>query len=180
MDNEKWRPVVGYEGFYEVSDCGNMRSLDRYAGSRVGNGKFINGQNLNKPIDNKSGYRYVSLNKKGKGRSTRIHRIVALAFIPNPDKLPQVNHIDGDKSNNCVSNLEWCNNRENITHARILVGTASRCYGTYYSKKDKKWVAAIGVGFKTIRIGGFNRQQDANKAVKKYLIDHKIHNRYAK
>lgn len=98
MKREIWKPVAGYEGVYEVSNFGNMKSLQRrYASERI----------LRKTKDRK-GYEQVNLRKDGKRQCCKVHRLVAEAFIPNPDKLSQVNHKDENKSNNRVENLEWC------------------------------------------------------------------------
>lgn len=97
---EKWKSVVGFEGKYEVSEVGRMRSL-------IGAKPKIMGQT------NGLGYQMVSLNK----RPTGVHRLVAQAFIPNLENKPFVNHINGDRRDNVVSNLEWVTPQENITHA---------------------------------------------------------------
>ena len=101
---EEWRPVKGYEGLYEVSNMGRVKSL-HYGKERI----------LRMP-DNSAGYRNVELENKAPQRKL-VHRLVAEAFIPNPMNLPVVNHLDGDKHNNCVSNLEWCTYRQNTLHA---------------------------------------------------------------
>lgn len=98
---EIWKDIVGYEGHYEVSDCGNVRSLN------WGNRGLTKNLWL-KPT--RYGYRQVSL----KGKMRLVHRIVAEAFIPNPNNYPQINHIDENKTNNCVSNLEWCTQSQNM------------------------------------------------------------------
>ena len=105
MIEEIWRPVVGYEGLYEVSNTGRVRSLDRYVkgkGYRLHKGKVLS------PIKNKDGYLTVNLCCNGKIQHKTIHRLVIQTFIPNPDNLPEVNHLDEDKTNNSVDNLEWC------------------------------------------------------------------------
>ena len=75
------------------------------------NGKIL------KPVLQKNGYLTVSLNKNGKSKTVHIHRLVAETFLTNPDKLPEVNHKDGNKLNNCVENLEWCTSKENVQHS---------------------------------------------------------------
>ena len=103
---EEWRPVVGYEGLYEVSSYGRVRSLDRFY-YRLHKGKVLS------PTKDRYGYLTVTLNCNGKSKTIKIHRLVAQAFIENPDNLPQVNHKDEVKSNNCVDNLEWCSAKYN-------------------------------------------------------------------
>lgn len=105
---ENWLPVVGYEGYYEVSDKGNVRSVPRFDGCHVHKKYHTLAQR-----DNGHGYKIVNLWKDNKGKFFYVHRLVAEVFIPNPSNLPQVNHIDENKANNCVENLEWCNNSYN-------------------------------------------------------------------
>ncbi len=112
---EIWKDIHGYEGLYQVSNLGNVRSLHYRAKSK---GSKI--QNLKQQI-NKGGYLKVTLLKNGKAKNFFVHRLVACEFIPNPNNKPQINHLDGNKSNNTINNLEWATNSENQTHA-ILSG----------------------------------------------------------
>lgn len=106
-----WKPVKGYEGLYEVSDNGNVRGLAKITGKRQ-----IPIHIMTSRIS-KFGYVMVSLCKNSKIFNASVHRLVAEAFIPNPDNLPCVNHIDGNKRNNTIQNLEWCSYSENNLHA---------------------------------------------------------------
>lgn len=136
MKMEKWKDVPGYEGLYQVSDLGNLRSLDRKftmlrKGFIVKTGR--KGQ-LIKLNSDQQGYLKASLNKIGfKQKTFTIHRLVAIAFLPNLDCFPEINHKNGIKSDNRVENLEWCNNHHNIQHAianglrRILRGEEQGC-----------------------------------------------------
>lgn len=111
MIEEIWRPVVGYEGLYEVSSYGRVRSLDRYDGRN----HFIKGKLL-KNKDNGNGYLICSLSKNGIVKNKYIHRLVVEAFIERPDGLYEVNHKDENKKNNSVDNLEWCDKKYNNTY----------------------------------------------------------------
>lgn len=110
-EKEIWRDVVGYEGLYQVSNYGNVKSLSREVNN--GNGTYFTKEKILKPMENHKGYLGVELQDKWHF----IHRIVATTFIENPENKPQVNHIDCDKKNNRVENLEWCTNSENQIHA---------------------------------------------------------------
>jgi len=112
---EVWKDVPNYEGMYQVSNLGNVKSLDKIVshypnGTRLRKGKVLKQQKL------KSGYLIVSINNKSK----TVHRLICETFISNPHKKKQVNHINGIKSDNRVKNLEWCNAKENIAHAKKL------------------------------------------------------------
>ena len=124
MSGETWKDIPGYEGLYQVSDMGRVRSLDReveglsrWGGMRV----FRKKGRLMSLGSNGHGYQMVHLKDKGVRRSVSVHRLVATAFIPNPDSLSQVNHLDSDQTNNRVGNLEWTDAKGNIRHG-ILQG----------------------------------------------------------
>ncbi len=118
--NEEWRPVKGYEGLYEVSDLGRVRSLN-WCGSGTMKVLVLGSHS--------AGYKQIYLHKDGNKKPHSVHRLVAESFLPNPKNLPQVNHKDLNKTNNCVENLEWCTASQNAIHYRrnsiIAVGTRS-------------------------------------------------------
>lgn len=118
LKKEIWRPVNGFAGYYEVSNFGNVRSINRKKEHNTAKCGFISidGKLLKQAISAK-GYRIVYLSKHGKMKTVRVHRLVALAFLPQVSGKNQVNHIDGNKQNNRLDNLEWCNNSENQIHA---------------------------------------------------------------
>lgn len=102
---EIWRDIDGYEGKYQVSTWGRVRGTS----------------GILKPYENHKGYLKVGLQKNGKSNKHRVHRLVAEAFLENPKKLPMVNHIDGNKQNNSVTNLEWTTDEENKKKAFMLM-----------------------------------------------------------
>lgn len=110
---KEWKPLVNYENSYEISNFGEIRGIDRISGKRKG---VVKGKLLKQSLNHKN-YLEVRLYKNSKSMTKVVHRLVALSFIPNPLNLPQVNHIDGNKSNNRVENLEWVSNSQNQLHA---------------------------------------------------------------
>lgn len=116
--SEIWKPVVNYEGLYEISNLGSLRSCEHKVpvSHRGYNGYRTVHQQICKTGINKFGYEVVKLCKNRKYKQAFIHRLVAQAFIPNPDDLPQVNHIDENKLNNCADNLEWCTRKYNCNY----------------------------------------------------------------
>jgi len=111
---EIWEDIKGYEGFYQVSNLGRVKSRERLKRHPRGNGYLPVHERILRQSKNTWGYSQVTLYKDGKPKTNLpVHRLVAQAFIPNPDCLPEVNHKDENKSNNAVSNLEWCTAKYN-------------------------------------------------------------------
>lgn len=128
---EIWKPVEGYEGIYEVSNFGRVKSLNYH---REGIVKIL------KPQKDGSGYLQVQLWRNGKMKAFKVHRLVAEAFLPNPLGLPEINHKDEDKTNNIVSNLEWASRWDNMH------------YGTLYERTSKSVEASRFSDFRTIEL----------------------------
>ena len=106
----KWKDIVGYENEYQINQFGEIRTLKDSP-------KLKKYDVLKPQISKRNGYVYQMLYKNGKEKLLRVHRLVAMAFLPNPNNLPQVNHKDGNKQNNSVDNLEWCEQSDNMKHA---------------------------------------------------------------
>jgi len=132
MNEEVWMPVVGLEDKYLVSNCGRFFS------------KISN--KIMKQQKDKDGYCLISLDKKIR----RAHRLVASAFLPNPDDLPQINHKDGNKENNCVDNLEWCNNSYNMKHRFRVLKQIPYNLGKKMPDEFRKHLSEIRKGTQTL------------------------------
>ena len=109
---EEWKAIPGYEGYYEASTYGNIRSVDRILNCPWGKIYPAKGK-YKKQSYGKDKYLFVCLSKENKHKSLPVHRLIAKTFIPNPNNKPQIDHIDGDKTNNRVDNLRWCTAKEN-------------------------------------------------------------------
>jgi len=116
LNDEKWQNIKDYEGLYQVSTLGRVKSLGRR--TRWG---FIHRDLILKPNLDNYGYAYVNLYNGTKRKSIKVHRLVAITFIANPHNKPQVNHKDGIKIKNEVTNLEWATQIENITHRQTVL-----------------------------------------------------------
>ena len=147
---ENWKAIAGYEGLYEVSDQGRVKSL--------GNNKSRT-EKILKPQKNTHGYLQVNLCKDGHTKQTLVHRLVAETFIPNPNNLVTVNHKDEVKTNNIVSNLEWMSQKDNINY-----GTRNKRAGEALSKQVKMFdkftgelLATFPSLMEAVRVTGINQ-----------------------
>lgn len=125
MDKEVWKDVKHYEGLYKISSQGRVWSVTK--------------QDYKIPHVKENGYWSVQLYKNRKMKNEYIHRLVALTFIPNPEHLPQINHKDENKSNNAVSNLEWCDQSYNMNYGTVKyrLSNTHRKLGTYENARQK-------------------------------------------
>jgi len=113
---EIWKKVVGFESTHEVSNLGNLRTLDRYVKHYKGGLRLYKGKPKTFRL-NRDGYSRTNIKTNGNSKDFTVHRLVAKAFIPNPENYKAVNHINGIKTDNRVENLEWCSYSQNTTHA---------------------------------------------------------------
>ena len=159
---ENWKEVVGFEELYLISDLGNVKSLDRRVKSRFKT-RVIKGKTLKTSLD-RNGYPYISLRKDHKYKMKRIHQLVAEAFlnhVPCGHKLV-VNHIDFNRTNNSLTNLEIITARKNTDQKHLP--SVSRHTGVTWSKKARKWYASINFKRKQTHIGSFDTEEDAARA----------------
>lgn len=124
---EEWKSVEGFEDRYEVSNLGRIRSLHSYGGNTC---------RIMKPGKRSDGYLHIGLSKDGICKHFVVHRLVAMAFIPNPQNLEMINHKDENKENNCVDNLEWCTRSYNQIYSMNLHPERRKIFGNNF--KDKK------------------------------------------
>lgn len=158
MKEEIWRPIKGYETYYEVSNFGNVRSLDRVNINSDGVKRLLKGK-IRRPAKDKDGYLICDLHKNLKGKTFKVHRLVAQAFLPNPDNLPQVNHKDEYKTNNFIflkkdgsvdldkSNLEWCDGKYNANY-----GTRNERIGEKQLNSTKRSKPVLQLDINTGRV----------------------------
>jgi hypothetical protein len=168
---EIWKEVKGYEGLYEVSNIGNVKSLPR---------NTTQGGILKTSIAR--GYICCGIWKDGKGKMIKIHRLVAESFLENSKKMPHVNHIDGDKSNNNANNLEWVSPRENTTHrSSNKPNKKSKYAGVSYSeyKGKKYWIAFCTKDKVICHLGSFKSEEEARQKYLEFVKDNNIVNKYA-
>ena len=150
LDGEIWKDIDGYEGYYQVSNMGRVYSVKN---------KMLLKQHL------KRGYLECVLCKNGERKYIQAHRLVAITFIPNPDNLPQVNHKDENKQNNCVSNLEWCTAEYNINYGtRTERSTKSNTDSGHFKKlaKDLKEIGFFEERTRKLRESGKYKEMSDN------------------
>lgn len=163
MENEIWKEIPGYKGLYEVSNYGQIKSIERL--EKCGNKTRIRKARILKQ-SLRRGYLFVSLCKNGRKENVVIHRIVSLLFIPNPNNMSEVDHIDGNKINNKVSNLRWVTAKQNSNNLKApnTIGKKLNKGGKAVLQFDlsgnfiKEWVTAMEVE----RSLGFGRSSISN------------------
>jgi hypothetical protein len=154
---EKWKAIEDFEA-YEVSNLGRVRRRLPARTSKVG-------KQLNTTFHTNSGYVTLVLRLDGKSCTKNLHRLVAKAFVPNPQNLPQVNHKDGNKNHNAAPNLEWRSNLGNMRHS-----TQIGIRGSVYQIKNKRWrVRYSPEPNKEVHIGYFGTKEEGRKALDKAL-----------
>ena len=169
---EIWREIIGYEGYYEASNLGRMRSLDRWVIFKDGRKRFHKGRII-EGTDNGLGYKQVTLSRDNKAQTFYVHQLIAVTFlnhIPNGNTLV-VDHIDGDSTNDNVDNLRIVTQRQNVsTCFRKDRNTFTSDFaGVYYHKQNNKWIAKIQLKNNITHLGSFENEIDASDAYQKAL-----------
>lgn len=165
-----YKAIKGYEGFYEVNELGRVRSVNRIVEYRDGSIRRYDGKEL-KPAKDRDGYTIVILNKNGVAKTHSVHRLVAKAFLPNPDNLPQVHHKNHDRKDNRACNLQWVTRAEQLDdHWRAAQGTKLRVVG---HGMDKIYNSALAVN-KELGIDNSNILKVA-KGIRKQAKGYKIY-----
>lgn len=160
MSDEEWRDAVGFEGVYEISSLGNVRNKKR--------------KTIVKCFPNNKGYIFARLSVSGKYKNKAVHRMVAEAFLNISPEHP-VNHMDGNKKNNNIANLEQSSTRENTTH---FYGR-KRLTGAYYHKKTGRWRSSIRIDGKAVHLGVFSTAEEAHQRYLGAMEGFNIKNKYA-
>ena len=142
---EEWRDIKDYEGLYMISSYGRVKSLGRWVNYKNKGKKWQEGKIL-KPLVKKGGYLHVGLWKNGKLKFFTVHRLVAQAFIPNPNNLPQVNHKDENKENNFVKNLEYCDAKYNSNYGTRTKRIAEKQKAKKLSYETRKKISKAHKG----------------------------------
>ena len=154
---EEWKVIKGFEN-YLVSNLGRVKNSST--------------ERILKPGTHHKGYLFVGLSKNGKGRSEKIHRLVAKAFVKNPDNLPVVDHIDRDRKNNKASNLRWSTHSANTRNGIRCIDAVSKFNGVH--KNAGSWRAQVVVNNTKIHVGYFKEEIDAAKAFNKFCIENRL------
>lgn len=162
MKKENWRPVKGYEGKYEVSDLGRVKSILRKCPIQNGGVRTVPEKMLSQCND-KDGYKMVGLCLNGKLKTKRVHQLVFYAFNDHTTKrLEVIDHINNIKSDNRLENLQIITQRQNLSKDKK--GKTSKYTGVCWHKRDKKWRAQIQINSKVFHIGNFKTEEEAYNA----------------
>lgn len=174
MEEEIWKDVVGYEGLYEVSNFGRVKSLNRTVGKNNGRTQTMP-EIILKQAEDRYGYYFVNISRNGIQTKNKVHQLVACSFlnhIPSGYKYV-VNHIDGNPKNNFVSNLEIVTHRENcsVCFRKNSHSFSSKYVGVSWNKPNKKWMSSILINGIRKNLGRFRTEEDASAAYQKALKD---------
>lgn len=176
---EVWKDIKGFEELYQISNYGNIKSLERTF-EYIGKNQFCEFKTIKKHKEmiikqsiNGSGYYQVCLRKENKKKNLLVHRLIAEAFIPNPDNKPTINHIDGNTLNNSLNNLEWATMKEQQYHSTYILNhkriITDKCRKRQIELHKRKVIRSDGIIFDSIKEaanGNENYRKQINKCVR--------------
>lgn len=179
IQEEIWKDIEGWVGFFKVSNIGRTKSVSRVIIMKNSHTQTVNEKILS-PTINKKGYLRVCFSLNNKGYNYSVHRLVAMAFIPNPLNLPEVNHKgeNPNKFDNRSWMLEWCTSPDNRRFRSLNEKSTSKYVGVCFDRFRNKWTSLITINKKKIRFGRFNTELEAYMARYNYEIENNIHNAY--
>ena len=164
MALSEWKDIIGYEGYYKIRLYDNEFGCEIFS---LKSGACKNRERLLKPNIESRGYYRIELHKDGERKTIKIHRLISIHFIPNPENLKDVDHIDNNRKNNNINNLRWVTPRQNIQNRKKYQINGENCSskykGVYFFKRDNKWRAQIRINGKRTFLGSFENEEDAAK-----------------
>lgn len=175
---EIWKDIKGYEGYYQVSDLGRVRSLDRVVPHNLGKKERHIKSRIITPWEIPQGYLCVSLSKDGSVLKERISKLVAAAFLKDYVPSVFVDHINENRKDNRLSNLRTCNNGENMRNRGPQKNNKSGFKGVYQDKKSGKWISKINFESKAYHCGLYKNKEDAARAYDIKCLE--LHGEFAK
>lgn len=156
---EEWKEIKDFPNFM-ISNFGNVKNI------RLNSIKI--------PQIDYKGYERVQLYQKDGSKNFRIHRLVGLYFIDNPNNYTNIDHIDGNKTNNNINNLRWCSPSQNSRNTKKQINVTSKYKGVYFVKSKNGWIAQIGINYKQIWLGRYKTEDEAGLAYNKYIEENNL------
>lgn len=178
LQGEVWKDIPDYEGFYQISNMGRVKSLLRVIEKSNGRKMTFKSKILSLNKHYKNEYLSVMIRIFEKHQRKSIHRLVGELFVNNDEEKFEINHIDSDKSNNRFDNLEWVSRSENQTHMAKNKKKTS-IYSGVYKIRDNKFISHICHNSKKVLIGSYRTELEAYQARKKYELENNINNKYS-
>ena len=164
---EVWKDIPGYEGLYQCSTLGRIKSLARTVVR--GNNTLPIKERILKPSPNERGYLTFKICKENSKKTAKVHRIVAITFLQTSLQDPIVNHIDSNILNNCVNNLEFITQRDNVAHGKLKTNKTSKYVGVSWDSVNNLWLCAATHNKKAKNLGRYKCQHEAHKVRESFL-----------
>lgn len=167
---EIWKDIPNYEGLYQASNLGRIKALPKIINNGRSYGRLIlSNEKIMKPRYDKDGYLHIGITKNKKQKIISVHRLIALAFIPNPLNKTQVNHINGIKDDNRIENLEWVTNSENQLHSIYILGNKPHGFKKYKPNENPRNIPIIMLDKNNNIIKEFYNSVEAGEYLKKHM-----------